>query len=606
MSNFVGKLTLKHKLIAPNLLYLILLGIVIAVYFSFSSLIGDLSNKQTELNQLSAKVQNAALMTKGYLSNDVPFPNIEKTYGDLLTATQGSGMDLGLSNIWAQIQKFQSITEKNKTIETSIQEQTDYSILQSDTFIKEVAKRLADEGSRSSVTTLERLVIIGATVNTVSNYNLKLLFGQLKEDFQVKNALLAFIDTLLKNVEKDIQSLSGTPFEGMAREAKKANLKVKELTLAYIQNVEDQDAIHKDIFQKIDKGISNINEDLKTRNEAFFAKIKGFFRGIVISLMVIAIIGIVAGVLLSRRISQSLESIITGLSAATERVAMASRQISATSHSLAEGASEQAASIEETSSSLEEMSSMTKQNAEGASEANRLMTTDAAGNFKVIGDRMEKMKAAISATVQSSEQTVKIIKTIDEIAFQTNLLALNAAVEAARAGEAGAGFAVVADEVRNLALRAAEAARNTSTLIEDSNGRIMEASSLNEQVVEALSLNGQLAKKVSTAVEEIARASSEQAMGIEQINVAVAELDKVTQQNTASAEESASASEEMNHQAEELEDLVDDLMGLVKGRGNLARRKTTAGGPAVSGKARRSPRGNDPERHRFLQLGAGR
>jgi len=433
------------------------------------------------------------------------------------------------------------------------------------------------------------------------------LFGQLKEDFQIKGALLTFIDTLLKNVENDIKSLSGTPFEGMAREAKKANLKVQELTLAYIQNVEEQHAIHKDIFERIDKGISTINKDLKTRNEAFFARIKGFFKGIVISLMVIAIIGIVAGVLLSRRISRSLDNIITGLSAATERVAMASKQISATSQSLAEGASEQAASIEETSSSLEEMSSMTKQNAEGASEANRLMTTDAAENFKVIGDRMEKMKAAISATVQSSEQTVKIIKTIDEIAFQTNLLALNAAVEAARAGEAGAGFAVVADEVRNLALRAAEAARNTSTLIEDSNGRITEASSLNEQVVEALSLNGQLAGKVSTAVEEIARASSEQAMGIEQINVAVAELDKVTQQNTASAEEAASASEEMNHQAEGLEDLVDDLMGLVKGRGNLTRRnRSSAAGPAASGKARRPHRGDEPEGHRFLQLGAGR
>ncbi len=567
MSQFAGKFTLKQKIIAPNLLYVALLAMVVFVYFSFSALIDDLSRKQTLLNELSSSIRNAALVTKSYLSNDVPFTSMEKSFSALLTETKGSELDLGLSAVWKDVQKFHGIQIRNEEIEKSIGELTDYSILQSDTFIKEVAGRLADEQTRSAVSTLERMVIIGASLNTAANYNLKILFGKLKEDFQIRDALLSFIDTLLSNVESDIKSLSGTPFEGMAREAKGANLKIRDLTLQYIENVENQNAIDQEIFRKIEESITLIDENLRKSNESFFAQVKGSFKSIVIGLIIVAVLGFVAGILIAGKMSRSLEKIIERLTTTTDQMATSSREISASSHSLAEGASEQAASIEETSASLEEMSSVTKQNAGSASEANQLMTKDAAENFEVIGDRMQKMKAAITATVASSEETVKIIKTIDEIAFQTNLLALNAAVEAARAGEAGAGFAVVADEVRNLALRAAEAAKNTSALIENANGRILEASTLNEQVVEAMALNAQFAETVTKAIGQIATASREQAMGIEEINKAVAEMDKVTQQNAAGAEESASASEEMNSQAAEIKELVEDLTGLVKGGG---------------------------------------
>jgi methyl-accepting chemotaxis protein len=271
------------------------------------------------------------------------------------------------------------------------------------------------------------------------------------------------------------------------------------------------------------------------------------------------------GLLFSRSIVRPIKRVVDGLSEGAAQVSAASTQVSSSSQSLAEGTSQQAASLEETSSSLEEISSMTRQNAENTAQCDQVLKNEAAPNFQVISDRIEKMKVAIQETVQASDETSKIIKTIDEIAFQTNLLALNAAVEAARAGEAGAGFAVVADEVRNLAMRAAEAAKTTSELIEGSNKRIKDASTLTEQVIEAIGENAKIARKVTQLTEEIAAASQEQSHGLSQVNLAVSEMDKVTQQAAANAEESASAAEEMNAQASQMLTYVHELLAIIGG-----------------------------------------
>ena len=281
---------------------------------------------------------------------------------------------------------------------------------------------------------------------------------------------------------------------------------------------------------------------------------------------------IVAGILLgmglafviTRGITKPINLIISDLNDGSDQVASASAQVSSASQSLAEGASEQAAAIEETSSSLEEMSSMTKQNADNAGQANALMreATQVVGKAN---ETMGELTKSMSQISQASEETSKIIKTIDEIAFQTNLLALNAAVEAARAGEAGAGFAVVADEVRNLAMRAAEAAKNTSGLIEETIKKVGNGSDLVAKTNEAFQEVSTSTGKVGELVGEIAAASQEQAQGIDQVNQAVTQMDKVTQGNAANAEESASAAEELNAQAENMRGAVGELVKVVMG-----------------------------------------
>ncbi|HEX2861129.1 MAG TPA: methyl-accepting chemotaxis protein [Lacunisphaera sp.] len=271
---------------------------------------------------------------------------------------------------------------------------------------------------------------------------------------------------------------------------------------------------------------------------------------------------------IARGIARPVRAIAGELGAGADQVAAASNQVSSAGQSLATGASEQAASLEETSSSLVEMASMTKRNAAHAATAKNL-ATDTRVAAEAGATDMQQMAAAMADLQKASASVASIIKTIDEIAFQTNILALNAAVEAARAGEAGAGFAVVAEEVRNLAQRSASAAKETADTIGEAVRMSQVGAGLSGKVAAGFADIAEKTRRLDGLVGEIANASREQNEGLQQINAAMGQMDKITQGNAAGAEESAAAAEELNAQAMTLKECVNRLLGIVNGAGSV-------------------------------------
>ena len=384
-----------------------------------------------------------------------------------------------------------------------------------------------------------------------------------KEDVQKIAGMLGGEESkrLLAAVEETERALKTLNDKALTLDAEQKNAEAAKVL------IEEADPLQQKLLRQVD---DLIRHEEKLTREAVegagsdYAKASSFMIGMGVLALLFG--GLIA-FFLTRGITRPIHRVAAGLKEGAEQVASASSQVAASSQHLAEGSSEQASSLEETSSSLEEMASMTKQNAQSANQAKAMMKETTAIVEKV-NRQMNEMASAIAEITKSSEETGKIIKTIDEIAFQTNLLALNAAVEAARAGEAGAGFAVVADEVRNLALRAAEAARNTNGLIENTVNAVKQGNELTAATQEAFRENIANAGKVAQLIDEIAAASEEQAQGIDQVNKAVSQMDKVTQQTAANAEESASASEELTAQAEQMKGYVSDLEAVIGGRGN--------------------------------------
>jgi methyl-accepting chemotaxis protein len=314
--------------------------------------------------------------------------------------------------------------------------------------------------------------------------------------------------------------------------------------------------VQKNLHAVVDTVNDNVLTDEGMLNNARMAQL------VIIVLGVISFaLGSVAAVLIGLSIRRNLKRVIESLTTSSMEISSASSQVASGSEILASETSQQAASLQEISSNLQEMNSMIKMTSNNTCEADKL-ADEAQDSAEKGSDSMQKMSDAISRIRNSADETAKIVKTIDEIAFQTNLLALNAAVEAARAGDAGKGFAVVAEEVRNLAQRSAEAARTTASLIDESIENAKNGVTVNDDAVASLSDIVEKVKQINGLVGEISNASNQQATGMDDLSKAVMQMDGIVQNNASNAEESASAAEEMNAQATELQSIVRQLAAL--------------------------------------------
>ena len=401
----------------------------------------------------------------------------------------------------------------------------------------------------------------------------------LNNQTQLSSRIQKGIEVIGKTSDAYLIDDSGLLLTDMRLGKKEETLKVKVNSIA-VNNIVNM--LSKNNTKEVFQDIYINNRDEKVVGCASIIKIGENYGGLIIEvghdealsvvnrltilmIFIAIIVGIIIafiGFFVARSITKPIQNVIDTINESSLLVSTGSKQIADSSQRLSEGFSEQASSLEKTSSSINEIASMTEKNAENTLEANAMMeqTENVASRANI---SMKELTLAMNEITSTSEETAKIIKVIDEIAFQTNLLALNAAVEAARAGDAGSGFAIVADEVRNLAQRSAEAAKNTAELIESSIKSIKEGFGLTQTTEKDFGEVFKILSKVKILIEEIAVASKEQTRGLKEINSSITIMDKAIQGNAASSEEGASACEEMSSQAQTLTHIINDLISIV-------------------------------------------
>ena len=573
------------KLLIPNIMQVIALIVVILIYLSSAALISHHKEQSVLRGKINGSIQEAAQAITDYLDNNVTYEEMESVFkkksdfiksNELLAAHQEIPKEM--DRIANDLKDLHALIGQNNGFEKEVYKLVDASVSKSDGFLSSISERLADENLRNSVSTLERRVIAGASVNSTENLKIQFLFTRIKQNEEYGYELVNKLTLTLQNVEKDIIALKDTPFAQLPVEAKKANLRIKSLTESYVLNLQQIHVLKDDIYKKVSDLGHNIFEINEGESHKVFNEIT-LNLDILVAVYVISL-ALIAAVLfyVSRSIttpSKSLVETVKQLASGDYAVTIQSdrkdeigqlsealsqmvdkqlevvqevqsvssfitsqvAQLSEGVQSLSSGSSEQAASVEETSSTLEQSSASTQQNADNASVTENISRT--------VATKASEGSTAVAEAAQAMRDIAEKIVIIEDISYQTNLLALNAAIEAARAGDHGRGFAVVASEVRKLAARSEAAAGEISTLSKNSIAVSEMSLKQIEEIVPEI-------QKTADLVFEINAASQEQASGLDQITTAMSQLDKVTQSNASLSEELASSAEMLNTQAEKL------------------------------------------------------
>ncbi|MCL2846027.1 MAG: methyl-accepting chemotaxis protein [Chitinivibrionia bacterium] len=592
------KLSAKINALATVLLLLMaILGIVVVIQMQGAKTASD----QTANQALPAiKISTGILSQKGYLCTEIQdfarssSPETAKRAKDAFNQIERefqNAHDLlnSLGNK-AALPYFQGKMPKLEEVEKSLRTNSDF-VFEAGVKQNELKKWLIPTGSQiiveisdikakmdrdrdaniNSSTVKDRDVMfdfIGSVAETVIGFNkvlytndtngLKNIYKEVDEDLGFVNKILTS-ETLGAAFKNDVNKLVGTMQNYLEQFA--LFVKLQEERDRYFQQQVQETVM---LSEYVEDLISNV---VTSNSQKAEITVKNMSGSIVITVVLLAI-ALVSGVFLCitivRSIVKCVSTAIKGLSSGSEQVTTASNEISKAAQSMASGASEQAANLQEISASLNEITSMTKQTADNAKNADAFVQ-DSVIKAKESQTAMDRLQSAVIEIQQSSDETAKIVKDIDEIAFQTNLLALNAAVEAARAGEAGKGFAVVAEEVRNLAQRSAASAKKTAELIESSQKSSLQGVNLAKDTAITIEKITEASNKASVIVAEISSAAEEQARGVAQVNSAVVSMDALTQANASQSEELAASAEELSSQAFSMDDWVDNLVGVIDG-----------------------------------------
>jgi len=435
--------------------------------------------------------------------------------------------------------------------------------------------------SRAAI--VHRLTAIGTIASDMISLDRSIILNSIFDDKAGLQRDEARLTDTIQTFSRSLDSMNGAPVSQHARDSIRSLRSRFEAWMSMHNDVaaalrqQQVDVAEKKIDDPLYTSAVNDMRQLATEmseyeSQALEAEASNANSTSMVGLALLSLLSLVTGILVlifENGCSRTLSRLIRSLAGSSERVETLAAGVQSASESLAHDSSSQAATLEQTSASGAEITAMTHQNAENSRMAASVMI-EVDERVKAGNRTLESMVVSMREINASSDKISKIIKVIDEIAFQTNILALNAAVEAARAGEAGMGFAVVADEVRGLAQRSAQAARDTSVMIEDSIAKSSEGSTKLQQLSEMVAAITESAARVKTLVDSVSVGSAEQARGIEQVSKAVTQMEQTTQHTAAGSEQSAAASHKLSAEARDLNRVVSELRLMVDGAGSGA------------------------------------